>query len=125
MSAIRWLGGGIYKKPHKRSGVEFYYVRFLLKDGKRKVERAGTTLDQAKRLLKKRFGEVASGTYVDPRKKPGGDFLFGGSMTLRPNPWPRRIEIAAFYVAAVVAGICVAGIFMAGANQLVDWAMGR
>ena len=56
----------IYKKLHKRSGIEFYYVRFGLPDGKRKVEKAGTTRDQARRLLRKRLGEVVSGTYRDP-----------------------------------------------------------
>lgn len=56
----------IYKKLHKRSGVEFYYIRFEKQDGRRKKEKAGTTLDSARRLLKKRLGQVTAGTYVDP-----------------------------------------------------------
>ena len=58
----------IYKKPHKRSGVEHYYIRFTLADGRRKKEKAGTTLQQAQRLQKKRLGEVVAGTYQDPRQ---------------------------------------------------------
>jgi integrase len=57
----------IFKKQHKRTGVEFYYIRFHAGGGKWKKERAGTTLDQAKKLLKKRCGEVVAGTYVDTR----------------------------------------------------------
>lgn len=59
----------ITKKLHKRSGVEHYYIRFTLADGRRKVEKAGTTLQQAQRLQKKRLGEVVAGTYQDPRRK--------------------------------------------------------
>ncbi len=60
----------IYKKFHKRSGVEFYYIRFEKQDGRRKKEKAGTTMKQARDLLKKRLGQVAAGTYVDPREQP-------------------------------------------------------
>ena len=56
----------IYKKLHKRTGVEFYYIRFEKQDGRRKKEKAGTTWKQARDLLTKRLGEVTAGTYVDP-----------------------------------------------------------
>lgn len=46
----------------------FYYIRYALPDGRRRKEKAGTTLEQARRKLKLRLGEVASGTYVDPRE---------------------------------------------------------
>lgn len=57
----------IYKKRHASSGIDYYFIRFQKQDGRRKKEKAGTTLEQARRLLKQRLGEVASGTYVDPR----------------------------------------------------------
>jgi integrase len=58
----------IYQKHHKREGITYYYIRFQKADGHRKVEQAGTTLEQARRLLKKRQGEVVDGTYIDPRE---------------------------------------------------------
>jgi len=57
----------IYQKHHKREGITYYYIRFQKADGHRKVEQAGTTLEQARRLVKKRQGEVVDGTYIDPR----------------------------------------------------------
>ena len=33
----------IFRKLHKRSGVEWYYVRFCLADGRRKVQKAVIT----------------------------------------------------------------------------------
>jgi integrase len=58
---------GVFRKMHRRQGVEFFYIDFRDQRGKRKREKAGTTSDQAKRLLRKRLGEVTSGTYVDPK----------------------------------------------------------
>lgn len=66
----------IYKKQHKRTGVEFYYIRFRLADGRRKKEKAGTTKRQAEKLLKVRLGEVASGTYKDPRARKASHATF-------------------------------------------------
>lgn len=60
----------IFQRTAKRTGITFYYVRFQDKDGRRIVEQAGTTPTQAKRLLTQRRGEVASGTYQDPRQAP-------------------------------------------------------
>jgi integrase len=57
----------IFKKPHKRSGVTWYYIRFEGPDGKRRALKAGTTRDQARALLTKTLGEIAAGTWVDPR----------------------------------------------------------
>ena len=60
----------INKKLHKRTGVEFYYIRFWLPQEKRnKREKAGTTRRSAERLLKRRLHEVADGTYRDPRRE--------------------------------------------------------
>jgi integrase len=63
----------IFKKLHKRTGVEFYYIRFHVGGGKWRKEKAGTTSAQADKLLKRRMGEVASGTYVDPKEKASTD----------------------------------------------------
>jgi integrase len=66
-----WLDRGIFKKRHARRDIWWFYIRYGTNNGRRRVEKAGTTRAQADRLLKKRLGEVASGTYVDPRTVDG------------------------------------------------------
>jgi integrase len=57
----------IFKKTHERDGVTWYYIRVTLPNGKRRALKAGTTRAQAHAKLTKVLGEIASGTWVDPR----------------------------------------------------------
>ncbi len=57
----------IFTKPRKCDGVVSYYIRYADPSGKRRPELAGTRLDQARKLLAKRLGEVAAGTWTDPQ----------------------------------------------------------
>jgi integrase len=89
------LDRGIFKKRHARSDIWWFYVRYAVPGGRRRVEKAGTTRGQAERLLKKRLGEVASGTFLDPRdaKSAGGPTFreFVGRF-LREHPGRRRSD---------------------------------
>ncbi len=90
---IKWVGHGLFMKYHARSNVWWYYIRFCLPDGRRKTERAGTTRAQAEKLLKKRLGEVASGTYADPRQATDPDGPSFGEFAerfLKEHPGRRR-----------------------------------
>ncbi len=90
---IKWVGHGLFMKYHARSNVWWYYIRFCLPDGRRKTERAGTTRAQAEKLLKKRLGEVVSGTYVDPRQAAvpdGPSFSEFAERFLKEHPGRRR-----------------------------------
>ncbi len=90
---IKWVGHGLFMKYHARSNVWWYYIRFCLPDGRRKTERGGTTRAQAEKLLKKRLGEVASGTYVDPRQTAvpdGPSFSESAERFLKDHPGRRR-----------------------------------
>jgi len=70
---VQYVGKGVIRKYHARSGVWWYYARFALPDGRRRTEKAGTTRRQAERLRDRRRGEVVSGTYEDPGDKSVGD----------------------------------------------------
>ncbi len=90
---IDWIGRGLFKKFHSRTGVWWYYIRFCAPDGRRKTEKAGTTRAQAEKLLKKRLGEVTSGTYVDPKRTAephGPSFREFAKRFLKEHPGRRR-----------------------------------
>ena len=89
----------IYTKRRKCDGVVTYYVRYAAPEGVlngkgkpyRPVENAGTTKGQARRLLAKRLGEVASGTWVDPRVPVDATTFAGFAETfLEDHPGRRR-----------------------------------
>ncbi|MCP3996838.1 MAG: hypothetical protein GY722_17515, partial [bacterium] len=71
----------------------WYYIRFCVPDGRRRTEKAGTTRAQAEKLLKKRLGEVASGTYIDPKQVAGPNgpsFRDFAKRFLKEHPGRRR-----------------------------------
>jgi len=84
---------GLCRKLHRRTGVWFYYIRFKTPDGKRRLEKAGTSVKEARKKLKQRLGEVASGRFVDPRaarNQPGPTFQEFADQFLREYAAQRR-----------------------------------
>lgn len=59
----------IHTYTRKCDGVTKYTIDFRDQDGDRVRETAGTTLTQAKKLLRVRLGEVDAGTYRNPKKE--------------------------------------------------------
>jgi len=50
-------------------GIKVFVIDFRDQNGRRVREKAGTCLTDAKRLLKKRMGQVIDGTYINPTEK--------------------------------------------------------
>jgi integrase len=91
----------IFTRRRKCDGVVTYNIRFKAYGKRRPVECAGTTKDQARRLLAKRMGEVASGTWVDPRL-PQATFKDFAETFLKDHPGKRRSNHYAVNVAELV-----------------------
>lgn len=51
----------IQARTRKRDGITTFYIDYYV-NGQRKREKAGTSITQARSLLRKRLGEVASRT---------------------------------------------------------------
>lgn len=87
----------IFTKRRKCDGVVTYYIRYADPSGRRRPELAGTTLEQARKLLRKRLGEVDSGTWVDPQlpivpPDQGPTFAEFGKTFLKDHPGSRRSD---------------------------------
>ncbi|MBZ5639768.1 MAG: site-specific integrase [Acidobacteriia bacterium] len=87
-----WCGDGIFSKRHK-NGREWFYIRYPTTPGHRRVEKAGLKASQARRLLRKRLGQVASEQYRDPRdvvRAVGPTFQKFAARFLAEHPGRRR-----------------------------------
>lgn len=83
----------IYSTVSKRDGVRRWYVRYRTPSGGRRRELAGTRKREAEELLKQRLGEVAGGTWTDPKAPPpdpGMTFAQLGRLFLEEHTGRRR-----------------------------------
>ena len=63
---VTYHKGGLYSRYNERDGRTYYFIRYMLPNGKRKKEKAGTRKKDAETLLNKRRTELVLGTYRDP-----------------------------------------------------------